>query len=177
MRRVYLAGIGNSGPAHWQALWHAQREDVVWVERSDWDVAGRDTWVEETRAALVRVDGSKILIAHSLGCLLAGEFLTQYGPSGVVGALLVSVPDPAGSAFPAQATGFHSALTLHMPVPSIVVASSDDPYGSIEYVRAAASHWGSRLHEIGARGHINADSQLGTWPHGAGFMDELLQMK
>jgi hypothetical protein len=43
-------------------------------------------------------------------------------------------------------------------------------------LKRPAPHWfvsGSAF----AHGHINADSQLGTWPLGAGFMDELRQRK
>lgn len=175
MRKIYLAGIGNSGPQHWQAIWHAQNDQGTWVEHQDWDVVSRDVWVEETHRTLQRVGSPVMFIAHSLGCLLAAEYLAQYGASQVAGALLVAVPDVAGPAFPREATGFRPAIELTMPVPSLLVASSDDPYGSLEHARRVAARWGSRLKEIGSAGHINADSQLGAWAQGAGFLEQFAQ--
>ena len=43
---VFLAGIRNSGPQHWQRLWN---EDLggLWVEHADWENPERDAWVLE----------------------------------------------------------------------------------------------------------------------------------
>ncbi|AMH43682.1 RBBP9/YdeN family alpha/beta hydrolase [Caballeronia sordidicola] len=49
------------------------------------------------------------------------------------------------------------------PFPSIVVSSSDDPYGSENHARACAAAWGSEWIDAGARGHLNAQSGLGDW--------------
>jgi len=53
-----------------------------------------------------------------------------------------------------------------LPFPTIVVSSDNDPYGSAGYARACAAAWGSELVEVGAQGHLNADSGLGNWPEG-----------
>ncbi|KSV71571.1 hypothetical protein N183_27820 [Sinorhizobium sp. Sb3] len=50
--------------------------------------------------------------------------------------------------------------------PSLIVASTDDPYGSLPYVQTQAEQWGSNLKVIGAAGHINGQSELGGWPEG-----------
>ncbi|MGF1428078.1 RBBP9/YdeN family alpha/beta hydrolase [Kitasatospora sp. LaBMicrA B282] len=60
-----------------------------------------------------------------------------------------------------------------LPFPSIVVASSDDPYAGIERSRAFAAGWGSRLVEVGALGHVNSESGLGDWPQGRELLAEL----
>ena len=60
-----------------------------------------------------------------------------------------------------------------LPFPSIVVASSDDPYVSLERAEAFARGWGSRLVTIGAAGHINTDAGYGEWPEGRRLLDEL----
>ena len=50
--------------------------------------------------------------------------------------------------------------------PSLVVASSDDPWVPLPTAAHWAERWGSRLDEIGAAGHINVDSGHGPWPEG-----------
>jgi predicted alpha/beta hydrolase family esterase len=57
-----------------------------------------------------------------------------------------------------------------LPFPSIVVASTDDPYGGVPFSQACAAAWGSRWESIGPRGHINADSGLGDWDEGQGWL-------
>jgi predicted alpha/beta hydrolase family esterase len=53
-----------------------------------------------------------------------------------------------------------------LPFPSICVASSDDPFCALPVAKRMAGAWGSDWVEIGAKGHINADSGLGAWPQG-----------
>jgi predicted alpha/beta hydrolase family esterase len=62
-----------------------------------------------------------------------------------------------------------------LPFPSIVVASSNDEHVSLERARAFAQAWGSRFVEIGAAGHINADSGYGEWPEGEKMLTEFCQ--
>jgi predicted alpha/beta hydrolase family esterase len=95
----------------------------------------------------------------------------------IAGALLVAVPDPTGPRFPTDATGFAPVPLQRFAFASVVVASSDDPYGSLEYVKRCASAWGSRLVSIGAAGHINAASGLGEWREGYELLDALRGMK
>ena len=53
------------------------------------------------------------------------------------------------------------------------MASSDDPYGSVPFSERCARAWGSRWIGIGARGHINAQSGLGDWPEGLGWLESM----
>lgn len=53
-----------------------------------------------------------------------------------------------------------------LPFPSLLVASENDPYASIEAAAAFASQWGSEFVNVGAEGHINVDSGHGPWPMG-----------
>jgi predicted alpha/beta hydrolase family esterase len=46
------------------------------------------------------------------------------------------------------------------------VASTDDPFVTRERARIFADAWGSRFVEIGAAGHVNADSGYGDWAEG-----------
>ncbi|MFT4184927.1 MAG: alpha/beta hydrolase, partial [Rhizobium sp.] len=53
-----------------------------------------------------------------------------------------------------------------LPFPSLLVASTDDPYGPSGYAKESACIWGSELVDVGPLGHINAASGLGDWPEG-----------
>ena len=60
-----------------------------------------------------------------------------------------------------------------LPFPSIVVASSDDPFVARDRAADFARRWGSRLVDIGPAGHINTDAGFGVWPLGRLLLDEL----
>jgi predicted alpha/beta hydrolase family esterase len=162
---VFIAGIGNSGPEHWQYMWH-QRVGGVWVEHDSWDEPVRDAWVKDLDEALRTVDGPKVLVAHSLGCTLVTEWAADHADPTVEGAFLVAVPDPHGSEFPTEAVGFDTPKSAPLPFPSLVVTSVNDPYGSAEHAAAVADQLGARLVDVGPKGHINASSGLGDWPEG-----------
>jgi predicted alpha/beta hydrolase family esterase len=89
------------------------------------------------------------------------------------GALLVAVPDPAGPSFPVEATGFGTVPDAALRFPSVVVASTNDPYSSIQFAEYCAGRWGSRFINMGAAGHINSPSNLGEWPHGLALLQQL----
>src|SRR6202022_5196538 len=84
---------------------------------------------------------------------------------------LVAAPDPDGPVFPAeQAATFRAVPSRALPFPTLVVASSDDPYGSLGYVQRCAADWEAGLVVAGALGHINDASGLGGWPFGAALL-------
>jgi len=60
-----------------------------------------------------------------------------------------------------------------LPFASLVVASSDYPYGGLAFAQRSAAAWGSRIENIGAAGHINADSGLGQWSVGRALLRSL----
>ncbi|HSU93561.1 MAG TPA: alpha/beta hydrolase, partial [Gemmatimonadaceae bacterium] len=61
-----------------------------------------------------------------------------------------------------------------LPFPSIVVASTNDEYVTIERARFFANAWGSSFVNIGEAGHINSASDLGNWPRGRELLAELV---
>jgi predicted alpha/beta hydrolase family esterase len=58
----------------------------------------------------------------------------------------------------------------------LVVASTNDPFGSADYARRCAEAWGSEFIQAGAVGHINADSGLGEWPEGLTLLRRVAQL-
>ena len=64
------------------------------------------------------------------------------------------------------AGGFGSPRARQLPCPSVLLASTDDPFCRLERARHFAAAWGSELVEVGPAGHISADSGHGAWPDG-----------
>lgn len=174
MNRNFLVvpGLGNSGPLHWQTLWERSDPAMRRVSFSEWDAPDRGVWVRELDAAIAAAGPATVLVAHSLACITIAHWAAGH-PRPIAGAFLVAVPDPNRPDFPAAATGFSPVPMARLPFPSLVVASTDDPYGSAEWMRRCAEAWGSRFHSVGASGHINAASNLGAWDEGRRLLASL----
>lgn len=174
MHATYLIipGYGDSGPEHWQSHWQRQDADFRRVQQRDWLNPVCSEWVANLDAAVIEAGPNCILVAHSLGCSLVEHWAAQTRQR-VRAALLVAPPDPQGPAAELNLQGFAPLPQQLLPFPSLVVASSDDPYASLEYSRAAAARWGSGWHNLGACGHINGESGLGDWPEGRRLLHAL----
>jgi uncharacterized protein len=174
---LVLPGYMNSGEGHWQTRWEALHPSFRRVPMSDWDHPSRDAWCRTLDATVRAAERPVAFAAHSLGCLTVAFWAAQYASADslgkVTGALLVAVPDPDGAAFPQDASGFEPVPLTPLPFASVVVASTDDPYGGVAFSQRCAAAWGSRWHDIGARGHINADSGLGDWEEGQRWLASL----
>ena len=171
---LLLPGVGNSGPDHWQSRWLALHPDFHRVLQDDWDRPDLDAWCRNLEAAVHDAPSPVILVAHSLGCLLAAHWAERTSLL-VRGALLVAPPDPVSAVFPPEAAGFGPVPLYRLPFPTILVASSNDPYATPEFSKQCATAWGSRLVEAGPLGHINAASRLGEWRQGLRLYEELLR--
>ena len=170
---LMLPGYGDSGPQHWQSLWEAADRACRRVVQRDWHNPTLDDWRERLDRAIAESERPPILVAHSLGCALVAHW-ARGAARRVAGALLVAPADADMVALMLDAVASFAPVPLEpLPFPSIVVASSDDPYVSLERAETFARAWGSRLVRIGAAGHINADSGHGEWPEGRWLLDEL----
>ena len=176
---LVLPGYQNSGEGHWQTRWEAAHPEFARVQMPDWNYPARDAWCRTLDEAVAAADAPVVFAAHSLGCLTVAFWATQYAHATqiakVAGALLVAVPDPAGAQFPADASGFAPVPMAPLPFPSIVVASTDDPYGGVGFSRACARAWQSAWFDIGPRGHINAESGLGDWREGMCWLESFVE--
>ncbi|QEW08542.1 alpha/beta hydrolase [Nitrincola iocasae] len=169
---LILPGFGNSGPDHWQSRWEQLNKNCMRVNQERWESPICSDWVASLEDAVKSSGPRTTLVAHSLGCLLVAHWAAKTNLK-INAALLVAVPNPQSPAFPTQAFGFEPLPVDRLPFKSIVVASTNDPYGGIIYSEECASNWGSDLVNIGEAGHINGDSGLGDWPEGQTLLRQL----
>jgi predicted alpha/beta hydrolase family esterase len=171
---LLVPGLWNSGPEHWHSYWERARTDCHRVLQKDWETPQRTDWVAALEAAVAAASGPVLLAAHSLGCALVAHWADGSDHLAEVrGALLVAPSDVEAPSYPAGPTGFAPMPLRKLPFPSIVVMSTDDQYVSPVRARAFARAWGSRLVDVGAKGHINSASALGLWPEGFALVEEL----
>lgn len=168
---IHLPGIGNSGKTHWQSRWEDGNAAIRRFNPTSWNRPDLADWIAALEQAVGEARTPPVLVAHSLACLLVAHW-QQASALPVKGAFLVAVPDPQSAVFPAEAAGFRDPPQSRFRFPSLIVASTDDPYGSMAYVRARANQWDSELHIIGAAGHINGQSGLGDWPEGLAILED-----
>jgi predicted alpha/beta hydrolase family esterase len=169
---LMLPGIGGSGPDHWQSVWEREHPSYRRIEMPDWNAPELELWVSLIDAAVKAQSSPALIVAHSLGCLALAHWVSRGGR--LHGALLVAVPDPTGPEYPQAASSFRELPLVPFGFPSRVVASRNDPYGSFEHAARCAAAWQCELFDVGALGHINADSRLGAWPQGQELLRGLL---
>lgn len=169
---LILPGIGNSGPEHWQSLWGKANPSFARVRQRDWDRPVCSEWLDVLEKSVAGVGANAVLVAHSLACALVAHWAARTNFR-IKGALLVASPNPDGPNFPKEAVGFSPLPLKPLSFPSIVVASTNDPYGSVEFAKSMASAWGSCFVNIGPAGHINSKSGLGEWNEGFSLLQQL----
>jgi predicted alpha/beta hydrolase family esterase len=169
-RFVTLPGIGGSSEGHWQSHWERTDNRFGRFSPNDWDEPELDDWLAALEKAVKASPEPVVLVAHSLACLLVVHAARKLR-SRITGAFLVAVPDPDSPMFPAEAASFREVPTLELPFPALVVASTDDPYGTTAHARRRAEQWGASLVIAGQLGHINAASGLAQWAEGRALLD------
>jgi len=172
---LMVPGWNGSGPDHWQSRWERSLKTARRVEQDDWDRPDKDRWVGNIIREVAASARPAVVVAHSLGVHALAHAAEKLPAGAVSGAFLVAAPDienyeefPAEirNTWPAGGFGFRPVPMRRLGFPSVLLASSDDPFCRIERARQLATGWGSSLIEIGPAGHINAASGQGPWPDG-----------
>ena len=196
---LILPGYADSEPDHWQSHW--ERADPVCrrVVQDDWLEPRLADWLATLDRYVRECDSPPVLVAHSLACALVAHWAARASdvegrhgfagapralggmgghvgaPHAVKGALLVAPADVDSAVHtPDEVRGFSPIPLLQLPFPSIVVASSDDPFVSPARAETFAHAWGSRLITLPDAAHINADAGYGPWPEGRKLLLDLL---
>ncbi|MBV9517863.1 MAG: serine hydrolase family protein [Hyphomicrobiales bacterium] len=167
---LFVPGLGNSGPDHWQTRWEKKLSTGRRVEQTDWEHPRLKEWVARLVEEIARSEVPKrpaVLIAHSLGNLVVVHAAPLIAPRKIAGAYLITPPsDAAVAALPEIDPDFVPVPMIPLPFPSVLVASRTDPYGSFADAQAKAQAWGSTIVDAGDAGHINTESGHGPWPDG-----------
>jgi predicted alpha/beta hydrolase family esterase len=165
---LIVPGLRGSGPDHWQTWLQRELPGAQRVEQSDWDVPDLLRWSITVANSIARIKEPVILIGHSFGALAA--VVGGVGRAEKIQAAFLVAP-----ADPVKFGNVPLLPALPLPFPSMVVASTNDPWVNHEVARGWARRWGSRFASAGALGHINTESGHGPWPQGLALLNDLLE--
>ena len=87
--------------------------------------------------------------------------------------MLVAPSDIENPVYTFPATGFAPIPVKKINFNTMMIASEDDPWISMDRATYFAQCWGSELINIGKAGHINVDSGYGEWKEGLEFLKKL----
>ncbi|MFB7843423.1 RBBP9/YdeN family alpha/beta hydrolase [Microbacterium sp. NPDC056052] len=177
---VIVPGIGGSDAQHWQSLWEQEWAlSAARIAPTSWTRPTVADWVQSLERTVDQAaarHGDVVLIAHSLGCWAAAAWLGETDQQ-VESAFLVAPPDRDGEMFPASAApSFLNIPAQTLPCTSMVVASTNDPYGTVQHAEELARTWGSTLNVVGPLGHISTASRLGSWHQGQRLLSALANL-
>ncbi len=179
---LVVPGYEGAGPVHWQSRMVSKLSTARFVEQNDWTYPSLTDAVGQLVSSVQVATRPVVFVAHSAGAALVSHAiptLIQMGlETRVRGAYLVAVPSELALAEMLHMDpAFFQVPRDPLPFPSALVASSNDPYASLEHSADIALAWGSKLIEAGEQGHINIASGHGPWPEGmmsfAGFLSRL----
>lgn len=170
---LIVPGLGNSGPEHWQTYFEQAGENFIRINQQEWNAPLCRDWVTTIDRVISSYESSSvILIGHSLGCSTIAHWAKESGKV-IKGAMLVAPSDIENPVYTFPAVGFSPIPTDIINFPTIVVASTNDPWVSLERAAFFANQWGSKLISIGNAGHINTDSGFGKWKQGLEILNTL----
>ncbi|MDX6703868.1 MAG: serine hydrolase [Baekduia sp.] len=176
LRALILHGWQGSGADHWQTWLAGRLRDagahVQYPELPDCDVPCPDRWggaLHREVRALAKGDGERVVICHSLGCVLWLREAAAIRPEHRVDRVVLVAPPCPGAKVAELArfypTGADKAAIDAAAGHTRLVCTDDDPYCP---GRGAAQHWGAPLELdidlLPGAGHLNTESGYGPWP-------------
>jgi predicted alpha/beta hydrolase family esterase len=177
---LMVPGLRDHVAEHWQTLLEQKLPNAVSVPPLEHDKLSRAARVAALDAAIAKIDGPVILVAHSAGVMITVHWAQQHSRQ-IHGALLAAPADletPLPAGYPGidalTANGWSVIPRKPLPFPSIVGASRNDPLARFDRVEAMAKDWGSRLVDLGEVGHLNPAAGFGAWPQAETLIDELV---
>jgi predicted alpha/beta hydrolase family esterase len=163
----------NAGEDHWMTLWQGRDPRLQRVEQKDWNDPSLAEWSNTLVDFVNEQDRPVILVAHSLGAATVVHSAKRIA-SKVVAAMLVAPPDVEQPSTPVEIKEFAPLPLERLPFPSVLIASEDDVYCSLERSKLFAESWGSDFVNIGEAGHINPKAGFGEWEQGERLLGELI---
>lgn len=172
---LIVPGWGDSDADHWQSRWARNMRTARRVEQDDWMRPDRERWVARIVDAVNAATQPAMLVGHSLGVAAILHAAPRLRRERVAGAFLISPsdldamdqwPTDAGQSWSEIAGSFAPMPATRLPFPSKVIASSTDPFVTIERAQALGTAWGADVSILANAGHINTRSGHGPWPEG-----------
>ncbi len=161
-----IPGLGNSGEEHWQTFFEQTGTNFQRIVQQEWDAPDCNDWVSTIDKAIENYDpATVVLIGHSLGCATIAHWANRSAKK-IKGALLAAPSDIEAPVYTFPATGFTPIPLTKINFRTIVVASENDEWVSLQRAKYFAAAWGSEFISIGNAGHINAASGYGKWQQG-----------
>ena len=177
------SGAAATGEGHWQQRMVSKLSTAKIVEQEDWFYGSLSKAVGALVAAVKATDKPVVFVAHSAGCILVAHAVAALREAGVLarikGAFFVAPPcqQELEKLEPRLDAEMVKVPREPLPFVSIVIASSNDHFSTLEQSADIASAWGSDFVNAGEQGHINIDSGHGPWPEGmmkfAGWLSKL----
>lgn len=168
-KTLIVHGLDGSPAPHWQHWWAATEAGALAVDLPAPACPDPLAWETELIGMILRHPDS-ILVGHSLGAVLIAQLLGSVPDLRVRAALLVA---PAEVSLSGRISAFAPLPERRLPVPTVLVASRNDPWMRFGRARDLAKSWGSRFVDQGIAGHINAAAGYGPWPRGKELRDAL----
>ena len=173
-KTLIVPGLDGSPSPHWQDWWARTDPNAMFVDLPDPRRPIREAWEAALAVMILRHPGS-ILVGHSLGSVLIAQMLDRWSGLRVRGAVLVAPADPmAGFDDRRRIRRFGPLPDRALDVPTVLVASRNDPWMSFDRSRDLADDLGADLIDLGHAGHVNVASGFGPWPGGKVIRDRLL---
>lgn len=172
---LIIPGLGDSGEKHWQSFWLKKFTNSTKVIQDNWDEPQLKDWLARLDSTIQQIKEPTILVAHSLAVSLVMHWVSKNSNPNIIGALLVAPADVNSPEHtPDFLRHFSPIPTQTIPFPSIVIGTENDTYISLERAKELADYWGSDFINIGFKGHINSDSNLGYWEEGQVLLQQLI---
>ena len=176
-----VPGYTNSGEDHWQSRWERKMKTALRVQQDDWHKPVVEDWTRNLLSALDEATKPVVLVAHSLGCQVVAQSISQMDEQQrdlIKGAFIVAPPDVENPTIrPKHLMTFGPYPRDPFPFPSTLIASQNDHFCDYQVAGDMANAWGSNLIDARESGHINSESGHGPWPDGlmvfANFMKKL----
>ena len=163
---LIVPGLNGSGPGHWQQYWLEDDPGAALVEQADWINPQAERWLQRLEQAVAANPGA-LIVAHSLGAILAARLATSAVAPLVGGVLLVAPADiERAASLHARTYEFGTLPTSPLPFPALVAASRDDIYMPHAKAQQLSRLWQARLVDLGNAGHVNVASGYGRWAQG-----------
>jgi predicted alpha/beta hydrolase family esterase len=176
LRALILHGWQGSGPEHWQTWLAGRLRDagahVQYPDLPDCDVPCPERWGAALHTQLRRLaadEGERVVICHSLGCVLWLREAARIAPRYRVDRVVLVAPPCPGAKVSELAqfypTGADRAAIEAAAGHTRLVCSDNDAYCP---GRGAAEHWGRPLELpvdlLPGAGHLNVEAGYGPWP-------------